>query len=383
MNQRVSRQKEMKMSEGYNWRNTLKDFASISGVLAGFCVTLIGIVLGWSLGNTRLFGNITYGNISILFFGLSAVLFISASEFLLHSKKYDIFDCPEEYRKWLEKGIPEKDWEKIYIDSNKRIKILYKYGRDCYNTAISMLYLGLFFVIAPYSLFIAFLVSILGLAFQLFQVKNEVLSKLSSLTIKVTILICFLLIAFLIGCYFGHTLGRNDVVSKIKLHIDISLELSSNEVLTRLEEYFPEKLNYTQLLEWESSRLNYTEEEITRYTNPIDILNYGLGRCGEYSILYVANCLANGIPARLVIDAIVDHVWAEVNPSRDNRTWIHIEVTDSCVGIQKGKINVYDAPATINNPSYYKEKVFQLVLAFQATEEREVLIIDRTSFYSS
>jgi len=30
---------------GFNWRNTLSDFASIAGILAGFCVAFIGIIL--------------------------------------------------------------------------------------------------------------------------------------------------------------------------------------------------------------------------------------------------------------------------------------------------------------------------------------------------
>jgi len=373
----------MRVSEHYNWRNTLRDFARISGVLAGFCVAFIGLVLGRSLANERLFGTVTFGNISILFLGFSTALFISACELLLHSKNYDIFEWSEDYRNWLIKGMPEKNWEEILKESNKKIKVLYKYGARCYNVAIIMLYLGLFFALAPYNLFIAFSFFILGIALQSFQNKSEILLKLSSLRIKVILLICILLMAFLIGCYFGYALGRNDVISKIKCHTEISLELSSNEVLAQLKEDFPERLNYTQLLEWESNRLNYTRGNIIRYTNPIDILNYGLGRCGEFSILYVAICLANGIPARLVIDAIVDHVWAEVNPSKDNKTWLHVEVTDSGVRIQKGEKSIYDTPATVDNPSLYKGKDFQLVLAFQVTEEGEVLIIDRTSFYSS
>lgn len=373
----------MRVNEHYNWRNTLRDYARISGVLAGFCVAFIGLVLGWSLASERLFGNITFRDMSILFLGFSTVLFISAYELFLHSKNYDIFEWSKDYRDWLMNGMPGKNWDEILKESNRKIKILYKHGALCYNVAIFMLYLGLFFTLIPYNLFIASLILILGMALQSFQNKSEILSKLSSLKVKVILVIFILLVASLIGCYFGYILGRNDVISKIKRHIGISLELSSNEVLTQLKGDFPERLNYTQLLEWESNRLNYTRGNIIRYTNPIDILNYGLGRCGEYSILYVAICLANDIPARLVIDAIVDHVWAEVNPSKDNKTWLHVEVTDSCVRIQKGEKSIYDTPATADNPSLYEGKDFQLVLAFQVAEEREVLIIDRTSFYPS
>lgn len=200
--------------------------------------------------------------------------------------------------------------------------------------------------------------------------------------VKGILLISVVMIAFFIGYNFGHIYGRNVVISKIAHHEDVSLELSSSEVIICFEQHFPVKLNYTQLLEWESSRINYTRESIERHTNPIEILNYGLGRCGEFSILYVSICLANDIPARLVIDLVVDHVWAEVNPSKDGKTWVHVEPTDSCARTQKGR-SIYDIPATVNNPSYYKKKSFQMVFAFQVTEERQVLIIDRTSFYST
>ena len=68
------------MSErrGRNWRNTLTDYASVSGVLAGFCVAFIGIVLGWSVADTNILGVVTYGNISVLLFGISVCLFIAA-----------------------------------------------------------------------------------------------------------------------------------------------------------------------------------------------------------------------------------------------------------------------------------------------------------------
>lgn len=161
------------MSEPYNWRNTLRDYASNSGVLAGFCVAFIGIALGWSLADVRLYGNFTYGNVSVFFFGIATVLFISASEFLLFSKNYDVFDYSEEYRKWLEKGLSEKNWDTIYRENNKKIKTLYKYGAHCYNCAIFMLYFGLLFIMIPYNAFVALAVFILGATFQLFQTSKS------------------------------------------------------------------------------------------------------------------------------------------------------------------------------------------------------------------
>jgi len=371
------------VSRHYNWRNTLRDFARNSGLLAGFCVTFIGIVLGWSLADETLFGDITFGNISVLFLGFSTVLFISAYELLLHAKNYDVFEWSEDYRTWLLEGMPEENWEKIMAESNKTIKVLYRYGALCYNVAIFMLYVGLFFALTPHHPMIALPIFILGITTQLFQNRKGVLSKLSSLRNLglVVFLIAILLIGFFIGFNVGYPIGRSDVLTKITHHIEVSLELSSSEILAELKRDFPEKLNFTELLVWESTQLNYTLKRKV-HTNPIDIKNYGKGACGEFSILYVASCLANDIPARLVTDAVVDHAWAEVNPSNDNETWIHVEVTDSCVRIQKGEESIDETATTIDNPSYYEKKDFQLVLAFQVTEDREVLIFDRTSFYS-
>ena len=191
-----------------------------------------------------------------------------------------------------------------------------------------------------------------------------------------------IVVAFPVGFLYGYESGRQNIIHAISHHREVLLNLSSPEIQTQLKQLFPRKLNYTELLLWESERLNYTTKQIERHTNPLDILDYGLGKCGEFSILYVAICLANDIPARLVTGVTVDHAWAEVNPSKDGITWIHVEPTDSCVRIQHGK-SIYDEPATVNNPSLYRNKNFQIVLAFQITENREVIIIDRTSYYTS
>lgn len=151
-----------------------------------------------------------------------------------------------------------------------------------------------------------------------------------------------------------------------------------------LSTMFPQKLNYTDLLYWESRRLNYTENRIW-HADPIEILNYGKGACGEFSILYISICLANDIPARLVITAylipnVVDHSWAEVNPLKDGKTWIHVEVTDACYSIKTtGSLN----PLTINNTSYYKNQHYRMLFAYQLDADRNVTITDRTAVYSS
>ena len=217
-----------------------------------------------------------------------------------------------------------------------------------------------------------------------------VMNRLSEPRTIFVLLIAILLVVacFITGYAWGYLSGVNDgrtsVIEKILYAEGVLLNSSSGDILTELRHNFPERLNHTELLTWESTTLNYTQKPIEkRTTNPIEILKRGLGKCGEFSIVYVSICLANDIPARLVTDLVIDHMWAEANPSKDGRTWVHVEPTDSCVRIQKEEKGIYDSPATVNNPSLYKAKNFQMVLAFQVTEKRQVLIIDRTSFYKS
>jgi len=186
------------------------------------------------------------------------------------------------------------------------------------------------------------------------------------------------------GWMCGFNDGKKDVVSNIVSYENIMLNLSSPKTLSDIKHYFTSRLNYTELLVWESSRLNYTTRREV-HTGPIEILNYGRGGCGELSILYVSICLANDIPARLVvpepfIPGVIDHAWAEVNPSKDNQKWIHVEVTDSCVRIQQGG-SIYGNPPTVDNPLLYRHREYPMVLAFQITDQREILIVDRTSVY--
>lgn len=162
------------MSTGYNWRKTLIDFAHISGVLAGFCVAFIGIVLGWEVANTPIYGNITFGHFSILLFGVSTGLFIASSEFFLHAKEFDMFDLSKEYEEWIEEYFKKekKDWNKHKESSHVICRQNEKYGRKCYNAAIILIFVGLFFVVFPYNVLIAFIVSGLGILLESLQFVN-------------------------------------------------------------------------------------------------------------------------------------------------------------------------------------------------------------------
>jgi len=193
-----------------------------------------------------------------------------------------------------------------------------------------------------------------------------------------------ILASFIVGYKFGSDSGKVSVANHIRHNVSVVNNLSSPEVQSQLQEYFPEKLNYTELFVWQSTRMEYTQDRDI-HTDPLEILEYQKGACGEFSIVYVACCLANDIPARLlvtgyVITGSVDHTWAEVNPSKDGETWIHVEPTDCAYNILHGAS--VDELTCYDNPSMHYDKNYELVLAFEPTQDGEIIIRDRTETYS-
>lgn len=166
------------MRMGYNWRNTLTHFAAVSGVLAGFCVTFIALILGGPVADIEIYigevyiGGVTFGQVAVLFFGVSAGLFICAAELLLHAKGFDVFGIPEPYRELLKKGceLEKKDWAEFEDEQTAQCRHIELSGRRCYNTAIFIIFGGLFFAIAPYNLLIAAVVSSLAILLESWQI---------------------------------------------------------------------------------------------------------------------------------------------------------------------------------------------------------------------
>lgn len=156
---------------GYNWRNVLGDFAAISGVLAGFTIALVVFILGWSVADTPLLQNVTWANIGVLLSGAASGLFIAASQFFLSSREFDAWALPERYENDLERRFKEQgqDWAKIKEDSLTKCGKQEIYGRHCYNLAIFLMFLSLFFVVGPYNLYVATIVSGLGIALEAYQ----------------------------------------------------------------------------------------------------------------------------------------------------------------------------------------------------------------------
>jgi hypothetical protein len=169
----ATKEKSQSSSLNYNWRNTIGDYSAICGVLAGFCVALIGVVFAGSLASTILYAGVTYGQISVLFLGITTVIFISSAELLLQAKSRDVFGCSSEYFDWLGTIYNPEKIAEIKTAATKELYRDYGFAKKFYNSAIFLLYFGLLFLIAPYSLAIAVIVFLTGVGFESWQFIKE------------------------------------------------------------------------------------------------------------------------------------------------------------------------------------------------------------------
>jgi hypothetical protein len=116
-------------------------------------------------------------------------------------------------------------------------------------------------------------------------------------------------------------------------YLNIAKNLNSCDTKTEVRSWFERDYNYTELCQWVYSNLEYIplNESFDRSTDPIEILENKKGRCGEFSYLYVAACLAHGYDSRFVVATDITnssredpHAWAEV---KVNNNWVHVDPT--------------------------------------------------------
>jgi hypothetical protein len=160
------------MSTGYNWIDCLVHFASISGVLAGFSVTFIALVLGGQIGDFYILETgATFGQIAVLLFGISTALFAFASQRFIHAQEFNIWDLPDDYAKFLKEELKKqkKEWYPYLLESDAKSRQRENEGRKAYNLGLLLIFTGLFFSIAPYNLPIALIVSGIGFTLELWQ----------------------------------------------------------------------------------------------------------------------------------------------------------------------------------------------------------------------
>jgi len=112
----------------------------------------------------------------------------------------------------------------------------------------------------------------------------------------------------------------------IEKYRKLSKQLIDPSLLLELRKLFEREYTLTELLEWLHRKVKWSKGKITRHNDPRRILAYGKGRCGEFSILFTALCLAHNYRARLILD-MSDHVWTEVWNKKQNR-WVHVDPSE-------------------------------------------------------
>lgn len=161
------------MSAGHNWGDVLTDFAAISGILAGFSVTFIALIMGGQVADVEICtSGVTFGQISVLLFGTSSMLLIFASQRFLHAHEFNAWDLPDEYIRLClgdMKTARPKEWDALLLKGDASSRKYEREGRYSYDLAIFLMIGGLFFMIIPYSMVIAILVFVLGIILEVIQ----------------------------------------------------------------------------------------------------------------------------------------------------------------------------------------------------------------------
>lgn len=106
----------------------------------------------------------------------------------------------------------------------------------------------------------------------------------------------------------------------------ISIRLTNPSTLRQLSGLFKRRYSLKELLNWVHVKLEWSKGDIVRHSDPLEILEYGKGRCSEFSVLFTALCLAHNYRARLILD-MSDHVWTEVWDNRQKR-WVHVDPSE-------------------------------------------------------
>ncbi len=141
---------------------------------------------------------------------------------------------------------------------------------------------------------------------------------------------------------------------------EIMKALNNDSNIAAIRSQFDRQYDYIELVTWTHNQLEYVDKKPNPIPKtPMEILELGEGRCGEFTILYCGACIAHGYEARIVL--IVrgsDHEWVEV---KVNDEWIHVDPTDPPM-------------IHINDPSMYKEryKKLNLVVAYNL-EDYEIV----------
>lgn len=158
----------------HNWFEVLIRFAQIAGTFAGFCITFMVLVIGGKLADNGIFPiGITNGQLSVILFGISAVLFIFSSQRFLEAQEHNLWNLPPEYKALFRKkhgGLTDDQWEDLLQNNDGKCRQYEKEGGRAYNCALLAMITGIFFIVGSYNWAIAILVSGMGYALEAYQI---------------------------------------------------------------------------------------------------------------------------------------------------------------------------------------------------------------------
>lgn len=158
------------------------------------------------------------------------------------------------------------------------------------------------------------------------------------------LLIGIIIVSAIVGLAYREKLMREYPIY-VRHYQGIMRKVSSEKYIEKLQSFTgyggenQPDMHWSYILKFLGLNIEYTIEPIIRHEDPIEILKYGMGRCGEFVIAYYALAVANGHRTRIILDTN-DHMWVEVwtiPPSDAPQMgrwdtvpfqWMHIEVTD-------------------------------------------------------
>jgi hypothetical protein len=161
---------------GYNWRNALSDATAVSGILAGFAIAFIGLIL--QSQKDLLLGSLTYGNwilivytnhLGLLIAGSAAALFITSLEMSLMAKTFDIWEIPKEYSDFLRKGFKKK-WSDVCHEQDALCKKYDNLSRHAYNAAVFSIFAAMGLTVAPYNSSVGLVITLMGWVAEFIQI---------------------------------------------------------------------------------------------------------------------------------------------------------------------------------------------------------------------
>lgn len=165
---------------GDNWRNTLGNATAVSGILAGFAIAFVGLILQSQKDLTLLTitnfsgGFVLSANMIGLFVSsISVMLFIASLELSLEAKTYDVWALPKEYDEFLSSGFKEikESWLRTRAEQDGLCRRYTDLSRHLYNLGVFSIFLALGFAILPHSLSIGIAAAVIGWVAEIVQMR--------------------------------------------------------------------------------------------------------------------------------------------------------------------------------------------------------------------